>query len=317
MCLHGGDGNPQGPLANRIPVIFIHGWNSKEVAGEPGLQVWSGLGSHLYYSPWFKDNYKMYFLLYWSNIQGWTLRDMGLTFRSLIEQIDRADPDFRGKPLILIGYSMGGLIARSYMQEFRPGSSGRNGDRVLRLITLGTPHHGSPFANGPARDNKAGGVWLETMHLVIDGGLFGFDIRWDMDNRYDLHWDNYDGLFDYERFPENSIWMEWLNSGDTFERKIVAYGGKVSQLGQIKDCALGAEGSACFTAIMNGALGISESDGFVPLKSALFDPCQDCLATHVFEDYDHNEIVRGKPRLFGETEPLFEGVANDLLSLVR
>jgi len=317
MCISAGDGDPQGPLGGRIPVIFIHGWNSKELAGKPDLSVWKGLGAYFWESHWFREQFKMYFLVYLSNIQTHTIRDMGLTFRSLVERMDQADPAFRGKPLVIVGYSMGGLIARSFMQEFRRGSSGRNGDRVLRLITLGTPHHGTPIANGHARDNKAGGVWLEILHLVVDGGLFSYNIRWDMDNRYDLHWDNYDDLLDYKSFPENSIWMDWLNSGDTFERKIIAYGGMVTRAGQREDCVVRFERAACFAAIMNQALGISQSDGFVPLKSAFFDPCENCIATRVFEGYNHDEIVRGKLRFPWEAEPLFETIANDLRNLVR
>ena len=314
MCLTHGEGNPQGALSGRIPVILIHGWNPGEVAGEPDLSVWQGLGGYLWDNRLFRERFKMYFLVYLSNIQGQTIRDMGLIFRSLIDRMDQADPAFRGKPLVIVGYSMGGLIARSYMQEFRRGSMERNGNRVLRLITLGTPHHGSPFANGPARDYKAG-LEVFFLHQFVDGSLFGYNIRWDMDNRYDLHWDNYDGLLDYKSFPENSLWMEWLNSGDTFENKLIAYGGRVTRASQFGDCVVRFEGAACFAAVMNRTLGISESDGFVPFKSALFDPCKNCITTRVFEGYDHEEIVRGKARFPWEAEPLFESIAGDLLSL--
>ena len=40
----------------------------------------------------------------------------------------------------IIGHSMGGLIARQYIQ-FHGGD-----ERVKSLITLGTPHHGTPLA---------------------------------------------------------------------------------------------------------------------------------------------------------------------------
>lgn len=313
MCLGVPDGDPQGSLRNRTPLVMIHGWNPKEVAALPDSPLWPGLGPYLYDNPKIQERFKMYFVVYRSNIQGYTLRDMGLTFRSLVAKMDQADSDFRSKPLVILGHSLGNLLARSFMKENQPGSSRFGGDRVARLITLGAPHHGSPFANGPARDVKAG---LEAflLHQLVDGGLFGYDIRWDMDNRYDIHWDNYDSLLDYRSFPESSLWLEWLNSGDIFAGKLIAYGGRVSITGQAADCLLG-QASSCLGAIMNRALGIAESDGIVPLKSALFDPCIGCLATRVFDGYDHSEMVRGKFRFFGEREPLFEAIERDLLNV--
>ncbi|MCU0491039.1 MAG: permease [Chloroflexaceae bacterium] len=58
----------------------------------------------------------------------------------LIPWIDRARSRSGSSKVILVGHSMGGLVARSYIQ-----SSGYRGD-VERLITLGTPHRGSAQA---------------------------------------------------------------------------------------------------------------------------------------------------------------------------
>jgi len=41
--------------------------------------------------------------------------------------------------VVLIGHSMGGLVARAYLRQY-------GGSRVRRLITIGTPHHGSMHA---------------------------------------------------------------------------------------------------------------------------------------------------------------------------
>ncbi len=303
------------PLADRIPVILIHGWNKDEIPGKPDATVWAGLRRYLDKNEEFNKYYKIYFLLYLSNVQG--VRDMGLTFGDLINQMDQADSSFRGKPLVIVGYSMGGLVARSYMQEprLRYGSE-LGGDRVLRLITLGTPHHGTPLANGPARDHKAGAL-ASYLFDIIDYGLFNSSLTWSTDNRFDLHWDNYDKLFDYDRDRENNLWLEWLNSGETFDRKIVAYGGTVEPITQIKDCVFsGFRDAGCLAGIMKNNLGISQSDGVVPLNSALFFPCTECVATRTYKGYDHGEIVRGKFHFFEEPEPLFKDIASDLLTLV-
>ena len=45
-----------------------------------------------------------------------------------------------GTRLVVVAHSRGGLVTRSFMNR------GTNGDLVYGLITLGTPHHGSPFA---------------------------------------------------------------------------------------------------------------------------------------------------------------------------
>jgi triacylglycerol esterase/lipase EstA (alpha/beta hydrolase family) len=59
--------------------------------------------------------------------------------------------------VILIGHSMGGLVARAYLRRF-------GGARVARLVTLGTPHHGSVLAYMfPGRSLaqlRPGNTWL-------------------------------------------------------------------------------------------------------------------------------------------------------------
>jgi triacylglycerol lipase len=41
--------------------------------------------------------------------------------------------------VVLVGHSMGGLVARAYLRQY-------GGAKVRRLITIGTPHHGSMHA---------------------------------------------------------------------------------------------------------------------------------------------------------------------------
>lgn len=66
----------------------------------------------------------------------------------------------------IVAHSMGGLVARAWMRDY--GSA-----RVARVITLGTPHHGTALANfGPganavqmrrAGDGMGGGPWLRAL----------------------------------------------------------------------------------------------------------------------------------------------------------
>jgi len=86
---------------------------------------------------------------------------------------------FAGKRLLVVAHSMGGLVVRSMMQEqaFRDGQ--RGGEKVLRLITLGTPHHGSPLMDAALV------LGLSTIAELSDTypGFLG-----------QLTWTNYDGL---------------------------------------------------------------------------------------------------------------------------
>lgn len=60
--------------------------------------------------------------------------------KSIAEKIESICERRQLKRFHIIGHSMGGLIARSYIQNF----GGHK--RVKSLITLGTPHHGTPTA---------------------------------------------------------------------------------------------------------------------------------------------------------------------------
>ncbi len=62
--------------------------------------------------------------------------------------------------VVLVGHSMGGLAARAYMR--RHGSA-----RVAKLITLGTPHHGTQLARiglgRNAREMTPGSAWIREL----------------------------------------------------------------------------------------------------------------------------------------------------------
>jgi triacylglycerol esterase/lipase EstA (alpha/beta hydrolase family) len=63
--------------------------------------------------------------------------------------------------VVLVGHSMGGLVARAYLRRFGAG-------RVAKLITIGTPHHGSVLAwSFPGRgleQMRPGNPWLAELN---------------------------------------------------------------------------------------------------------------------------------------------------------
>lgn len=82
-----------------------------------------------------------------------------------IEDICRAAGAQR---LVVVAHSMGGLAARACL-------SARGSDRVAKLITLGTPHHGTrtaPMGLGPnARQMEPGSAWLESLARAESLGI--------------------------------------------------------------------------------------------------------------------------------------------------
>ena len=63
--------------------------------------------------------------------------------------------------LILVAHSMGGLAARAYLRKF-------GGARLAKLVTLGSPHHGTVMARFGAGENGRqmvpGNAWLEQLN---------------------------------------------------------------------------------------------------------------------------------------------------------
>ena len=72
---------------------------------------------------------------------GSSIADNGDEFAMLLDELLRAMPECQR--LVLVGHSMGGLVARRAI-EVNPDIA----DRVTDLITLGSPHGGSPIEKG-------------------------------------------------------------------------------------------------------------------------------------------------------------------------
>jgi pimeloyl-ACP methyl ester carboxylesterase len=134
---------------SRLPVIFIPGFTGS--FNLPVLLDWRGPTLNGWNFPPFVDYGKT--LLQTFTQAGYRRnRDLFVAFYDwrkpveesarnyLVPWIDRAKKAAGADKVILIGHSMGGLVARSYIQS----SAYRND--VDRLITLGTPHRGSAEA---------------------------------------------------------------------------------------------------------------------------------------------------------------------------
>lgn len=73
-----------------------------------------------------------------------------------------------GNAITIVAHSMGGLVARAALRRARPGLIGR-------IITIGTPHHGTVLAcrfNWPnARQMRPGSRWLTELNASQEGRL--------------------------------------------------------------------------------------------------------------------------------------------------
>ena len=82
----------------------------------------------------------------------------------LAKRVDELRIKLKVDKVILVGHSMGGMIARNYVQN-------RGGAVYVRgIITLGTPHHGSklaPFALSPmGKSLLPGSAFLQQLNSV-------------------------------------------------------------------------------------------------------------------------------------------------------
>ncbi len=82
--------------------------------------------------------------------------------RQLAARVTRICNTTRADKVILVAHSMGGLVARAYIEQFG------GAHRVAKLICIGTPHHGTVMARlAPgvnASQMRIGSAWLGDMN---------------------------------------------------------------------------------------------------------------------------------------------------------
>lgn len=151
-------------LGNRLPLILVHGWNPRQIPGPPLSDTWNNLISYAARDTSLSAAYKLYSFTYYSNVA--PVATLGRALRDTIDIQGGADTVFQSRELVIVAHSMGGLVSRYFMtlaQQAGPFRGQAGGERVRTLITVGTPHHGSKMANGPAMWDKAGLAWGEAL----------------------------------------------------------------------------------------------------------------------------------------------------------
>ncbi len=323
------------PIGQRTALILVHGWRS-------GPDKWERLSDHLRERPELLKLYKPYRLQY-----NWKLHisDNGRELDSLLTKS-------RFDKVAFIGHSMGGLVIRSCLQG-RQGQTASTTYKVDRIITLATPHHGSPLANPAWLQNYSDYSSLDMVIKLLS--KFGLDT----DGGYCLGWDNYDGLMpravwggDKSRKvpPANRFTSELNGSFDPrLADRMFAYGSyfEVVDSSAVQLIDFDGEGidwdekAMKFVAVvlarrlqddsLRPIAAYCANDGVVPLNSALFLAAGDFEGDRPIADLDGKrvrldeaeiyELARCRIRIFrnlnhlemASHEDVFAAIEEDLL----
>jgi len=286
-------------LDDRFPLLFIHGWNLGRSPDGTASDSWKNFLDYFYQQSELNLRFKPYFVEYQENYM--SIENLAVSLHNAVLEMEQKDSQFSGKDIYIIGHCLGGLIARAFM------NLNHTGERVPLLITLGAPHHGTPLANGPARNDK---VNSNSSFLLegLDDFLFP-QINYNEVNRSDFLWDNYDDFFDLEKFPdEMNHWLaDSLNKDTTYDHKIICYSGKWT--GKAENPPLNSSTVFYAGSYLISSFFLDESDGFIPHQSAVFSGHHP-LAVKVFHDYHHLELVTGKS---SDDDYYFNFLKDDLL----
>ena len=202
-----------GPLGERMPVLLIHGLQLDNLNDEPfdlseteaihGELGWINFINAINGVPNIFDDFKFFWYSYPS---GTTIfGDDGIAAQLRIKldewflQNESAALVFR--PMIIVCHSMGGLVSRTFTQYYAKGLT------VPRILSVATPHYGSPLVNvGADLADLPFFGWLNS--FLTDGVLdlacdetikytfFGFNLTAELDENLGLRQLNQD-------FPED------------------------------------------------------------------------------------------------------------------
>lgn len=139
------------PNTKRLPLLLLHGYQCNR-----GFWFW--LRPRLEAAGWIVATH---------NLEP-VLADIDSYAAGVERRIDEILSATGSSQVILVGHSMGGLVSRAYLRRY--GSA-----KVARMISLGSPHHGSRLAAlGWGRNGmqmRIGNLWLaELAKLALPAG---------------------------------------------------------------------------------------------------------------------------------------------------
>jgi Mg-chelatase subunit ChlD/pimeloyl-ACP methyl ester carboxylesterase len=271
----------------KIPLILIHG-NHGTKDGDSLDAI--GDEWQVFLNQFSKDNqphglnskYSIYLFQYYSDFIG-----VSEIAQELGREVDRK---LASRRFVMMAHSMGGLVAKSFMVNYCHkegnwfGLSG--GKTTLGLITLATPHHGTPGANDANALYRLFASWAWRRSFEKANRYYWRDsVENDKPasrsstapNRSDLRWDNFD------RKLSADINTELLNTNKLFKLyadKVILYAGILKPIKPTENFHYPDNNHDLLTlssGLMYYALAgnFGFNDGLVPYKSSLLCEADD------------------------------------------
>lgn len=277
MLAHGNDDG------KKIPLILIHGHQAVNANEDVTVDAnyWNAFLTAFQRDAAASAKFTPYLFQYCSDRE---------PVATIAEQLrDAIDAKLKDRPHAIVAHSLGGLVATSYMAETTHNAGTwkgkRGGDTVLGIITLATPHHGTPGANDVGTMSKFVPKSLTAAYDAMHRIYWRSGPLPTAANRSDLRWDNYDGKLPANSKDINTAQAKRNAAFAPFASKLIAYAGAVdstlntlelaSLLLQLK---LGNDGSDDHSKLSLANVGLvnalgskfGQADGLVPQVSGLF-----------------------------------------------
>ncbi|MFC1845410.1 MopE-related protein, partial [Thermodesulfobacteriota bacterium] len=232
--------------------------------------------------------------------------------------------ELQNRKIIIMAHSMGGLVSRYALN-----TNSELRQKTIRLITLGTPHLGSPGGNpcwiyqSAEEQNFLREFWIENVSQSAFSGQPGdFDLAWyspsevptDADEYVDEVLNDFD--FNLENFTQSRLTpfcgTEEMNGTNITDKLILAFGGYRG------DAVIAGEGNNILNVEIYNEVGLdhfklqrsenilddmhkrsgfifAENDGLVPLESAIFQTHPDIEAYNITQELteylDHSSFL--------------------------
>jgi hypothetical protein len=219
------------PLGNRTPLILVHGNNSET----KDQYRWGDFIERAGQDSDFAGSYKMYLFRWDSSLSN---KLNGLALGCSIDN----EEDLHNREVVILARSRGGIVSRYYMNDYvtlNGGFSGQpGGEHVKYLVTLATPHRGSPGADPVwsifSFDYNYFDVLSESLSLAYMNKIHDANYIY-------LQWDDVDNELTDEMVCWNVAYLNnnqycgyllanqtdllALNQQESYLGKIIAYGG--------------------------------------------------------------------------------------------